>query len=446
MPPVREASTKPSAATVLPAPVACSNQKRRRGAGVLELRVGRRPPPRPPRPDPSRAAPRRAARRPRSRPRRWAAPRLGAGRAVGALAELQLGLQRDQRARQGVHLVGVERRAVGQVRLLVGEQPLEAEHQRIGAPPLDRRLAATGVQLRYRVVERRAARACRARAPDAGSSPGSTKLSRANSSARERTSPETGASAKAELVSATFGVLVMGRDGAELACLGSQRGPPVVPVARESHASGEPAGPMGTVGVDLLQHTNRRNGPCCGKRSASVRRMRASRPVAGLALFGCGSDDEPAGAAPARARSWTAAETSSRRSSPSSRQAGGREQVGVLVRAVPRRVPLLPRPGPQAQGRGRLRRRRRQRQRRRRARVPRRQPGPLQALQGPEARDRGILQRRAGVPDDGLLRHAGELAFVHQGGYPSRVRARGRTSTATLADLWKSGAHRARPR
>ena len=28
MPPVREPSTKPSAATVLPAPVACSNQKR----------------------------------------------------------------------------------------------------------------------------------------------------------------------------------------------------------------------------------------------------------------------------------------------------------------------------------------------------------------------------------------------------------------------------------
>src|SRR3954462_4738470 len=28
MPPVREASTKPTAATVLPAPVACSNQKR----------------------------------------------------------------------------------------------------------------------------------------------------------------------------------------------------------------------------------------------------------------------------------------------------------------------------------------------------------------------------------------------------------------------------------
>ena len=34
-PPVRDASTKPSAATVLPAPVACSNQKRRPRVRVL---------------------------------------------------------------------------------------------------------------------------------------------------------------------------------------------------------------------------------------------------------------------------------------------------------------------------------------------------------------------------------------------------------------------------
>ncbi len=33
MPPVREASTNPTAATVLPAPVACSNQKRRLAPG-----------------------------------------------------------------------------------------------------------------------------------------------------------------------------------------------------------------------------------------------------------------------------------------------------------------------------------------------------------------------------------------------------------------------------
>ena len=36
-PPVREASTNPSAATVLPAPVACSNQKRAVGVGILGL-------------------------------------------------------------------------------------------------------------------------------------------------------------------------------------------------------------------------------------------------------------------------------------------------------------------------------------------------------------------------------------------------------------------------
>ena len=35
MPPVREASTKPTAATVLPAPVACSNQKRLPAFGIL---------------------------------------------------------------------------------------------------------------------------------------------------------------------------------------------------------------------------------------------------------------------------------------------------------------------------------------------------------------------------------------------------------------------------
>ena len=40
MPPVREASTKPSAATVLPAPVACSNQKRRAAPGSSSMRVG----------------------------------------------------------------------------------------------------------------------------------------------------------------------------------------------------------------------------------------------------------------------------------------------------------------------------------------------------------------------------------------------------------------------
>ena len=43
------------------------------------------------------------------------------------------------------------------MRLVVGEQPFEAEHQRVLAPPLDRRLLAAGVDLGQRVVERAAA-------------------------------------------------------------------------------------------------------------------------------------------------------------------------------------------------------------------------------------------------------------------------------------------------
>ena len=57
-------------------------------------------------------------------------------------------VERDQRAGQGVDLVGVQRRAVGQVRLLLREQPLEAEHQRVVAPPLERGLVAARVDLR----------------------------------------------------------------------------------------------------------------------------------------------------------------------------------------------------------------------------------------------------------------------------------------------------------
>ena len=125
MPPVREASMKPTAATVLPAPVACSNQKRRSAPGssgassivvlvvlgrrllpvlgllvraasvvVLELGVDRRPLRRPrsapgcgPRRRLDRLAPRRCRRRSPS------------------IASARLGDQRGQRARERVDLV-----------------------------------------------------------------------------------------------------------------------------------------------------------------------------------------------------------------------------------------------------------------------------------------------------------------------------------------------------
>ena len=66
-------------------------------------------------------------------------------------------LERDQRAGEGIDLVGGERRAVDEMGLLLGEQPLEAEDQRVVAPPLDGGLGAPVLDLVERRVERDAA-------------------------------------------------------------------------------------------------------------------------------------------------------------------------------------------------------------------------------------------------------------------------------------------------
>ena len=219
MPPVREASMKPTAATVLPAPVACSNQKRRSAPGssgasvdrllgvllgdrllpvlrlllggqLLGLLLGRR-------------------------------LLLGLGLLVGLVLLLLLGLidvvavllvavllalvafglllgrllglgldlgrvvgvvlrvvfgvggdrlevvlggrlllghQLGQRPGEGVHLVRVELGAVAQLRRFVGEQALEPEQEREVAPPLDRGVLGAGVDLGQGGVESTAAR------------------------------------------------------------------------------------------------------------------------------------------------------------------------------------------------------------------------------------------------------------------------------------------------
>ena len=81
--------------------------------------------------------------------------RLGrpGSRAVTAVA-LGLGDQRGQRARQRVDLVGGQHGAVGEVRLLLGQQALEPEQQRELPTPVDRRQRRAGVQLRQGSVER----------------------------------------------------------------------------------------------------------------------------------------------------------------------------------------------------------------------------------------------------------------------------------------------------
>ena len=76
---------------------------------------------------------------------------------AGAVA-LGLGEQRGQRARQRVDLVGREHGAVDELRLLLGQQPLEPEQQRVVPAPLDRGLVRSRVQLGQRGVERAPAR------------------------------------------------------------------------------------------------------------------------------------------------------------------------------------------------------------------------------------------------------------------------------------------------
>jgi hypothetical protein len=74
------------------------------------------------------------------------APRLAPG-------ALELGDDRRQRPGERVDLVLVEQRAVLQLRLVLVEQALEAEQQRIVAPPFERRHLAVGVELRERVID-----------------------------------------------------------------------------------------------------------------------------------------------------------------------------------------------------------------------------------------------------------------------------------------------------
>ena len=85
------------------------------------------------------------------------------GRRPGAVhrpvaVALGLGQERGQRAGQRVDLVGGQHRPVGQVRLLLGEQPLQPEQQRELPPPLDRGLVGPGVELGQGGIERAPAR------------------------------------------------------------------------------------------------------------------------------------------------------------------------------------------------------------------------------------------------------------------------------------------------
>src|SRR5262249_4735327 len=64
------------------------------------------------------------------------------------------GEQRGQRARQRVDLVWVEQRAVSEVRLVLGQDALEPQQQRVAPTPLGRGELRPALDLRHRRIER----------------------------------------------------------------------------------------------------------------------------------------------------------------------------------------------------------------------------------------------------------------------------------------------------
>ena len=85
--------------------------------------------------------------------------RRGGPGAVGGPLPVALGLgkERRERARERVDLVGAERRPVGELRLLLAEQALEPEQERIAAAPLRRWNLRAAVDLCQGHVQRAAA-------------------------------------------------------------------------------------------------------------------------------------------------------------------------------------------------------------------------------------------------------------------------------------------------
>ena len=171
MPPVREASTKPTAATVLPAPVACSNQKRRLAPGssgassTTSASSASRAPPSPGAPPRrGRARPRRRARRrrrcrfaspfgPRRPPRvgRWRAVRAVPRGSAASSISVMIAASVPESASTWWSLSSAPSSSVG---ALLVEQPLEAEQQRVLAAPLEARRLGAAVELGERGVDR----------------------------------------------------------------------------------------------------------------------------------------------------------------------------------------------------------------------------------------------------------------------------------------------------
>ena len=194
------------------------------------------------------------------------------------------------------------------------EQPLEAEHQRVVAPPLDRGLArGRASSSGERGVQRSAAGAVLRERGGGVLSVEHEGLAREFLGALQIVAGNRRGFGHGASFSHGKAVLGKGKRRAELLVQESAGHARRAPPLSMSPASGDGPGPWGTLGVDLLQHTDDRNGlarlchpsPACAA-LASATRAASRSPAA--------ARDERLARRPARTSS-TAAATPSRRAS-----------------------------------------------------------------------------------------------------------------------------------
>ena len=234
MPPVREPSTKPSAATVLPAPVACSNQKRLAALGPRAPRAAAPSSPRRRRASSSQSCGSSGSSS-SSRSSSPGMPTEASGAAAGSAPRAGCRWTRCRCPDSASSAVSVpesastwwadEDGAVGEVRLLLAEQPVEPEQQRPALAP--GRPTAPSRPPRARPARRRAraGAAVPGASWTAASSPSSTNGSRVNAAARLIASSEgvVGVASTATEVGSAIRLGAMTVEGAATDCCATPR-------------------------------------------------------------------------------------------------------------------------------------------------------------------------------------------------------------------------------
>ena len=225
MPPVREASTKPSAATVFPAPVACSNQKRRAAPGSSSTES-----------DAASSSASSAGSQSSGSSSSNSSPSISTSPEWSSSMEAPPLPLRPIRSSDSSAISVPDRASTWCAESVVPSARCgSSSASRRSRPSISensRRHSTEGslrpASISFSAASSAARRALLSASAVAASSPSSTKDSRANSSARFSSSPGTGEASATELLSATIRAFFVQRVGRAELLVRRQRGTPMV--------------------------------------------------------------------------------------------------------------------------------------------------------------------------------------------------------------------------